>query len=539
MNAERMNPEQAASTVIPDFAKWIEILSTPLTRSTHTLPGRLRADARRSMLDAAREYTLGLADTSGLEVNPREADSSQIQDIDAERQRVIMTGHQPVIFHPGLAYKYRVTEQAAMAGGAVAIAVVIDTDEGRSGAFSYPELDRLVTEAHAIPHLVSQTRTLSRESTSSSAGLYANEWLADASILSGVEENVCRALQDCGLSECESRFRTVIGDYRRIADRGPCQMSRANIAVRRAAGIGRRMFEIPFSELCRQRAVMVLIADVLNRCDEYLTVHNSAIERFRAVEGIRNAANPFPNLGGGEGRIELPLWLIDWRNEGSRRPVYATRHADQILLETDSEVVCECRRPVDVDELLNNIPDESQLIPRGALITGIMRTLFADLFVHGTGGGKYDRFTDELIRDWWGVEPTPIAVASTTMRLFEGPRNEVARLTTIEQQQRDLMYNPQRSFGKSIFSQQLETVLQKLVAEKNQLSEQVRVARESGNSAKEIGTRMQRLTDEIRGAVQAEFDPQLRELKSLTESQRAVLDSRTWPWFFFDWNPLG
>ncbi len=533
-----MNPEQTASTVIPDSAKWIEILSTPFTGSTHTLPGRLRADARRSLLDAAREYTLGLADISSLEMNPRDSDSSQSKDRDPERQSLIMTGHQPVIFHPGLAYKYRMTEQAAKAAGALAIAVVIDTDEGRAGAFSYPDLDRLVTETHAIPHLVSQTMTLSRDSTSR-AGLYANEWLADSSILSGVEEDVCRALQNCGLSECESRFRSVIGDYRRIADRGSCQMSRANIAVRRAAGIGRRMFEIPFSELCRQRAVMVLIADVVSRCDEYLTVHNSAIERFRAAEGIRNAANPFPNLGGGEGRIELPLWLIDWRNDGSRRPVYATMHADQILLETDSEVVCECRRPVDVDELLNNIPDESQLIPRGALITGIMRTLFADLFVHGTGGGKYDRFTDELIRDWWGMEPTPIAVASTTMRLFEGPRNEVARLTSIEQLQRDLMYNPQRSFDKSIFSPQLETLLQKLVAEKNQLSEDMRVARESGNSAKEIGTRMQRLTEEIRGAVQAEFDPQLRELKSLTESQLAVLESRTWPWFFFDWDPMG
>jgi hypothetical protein len=41
-----------------------------------------------------------------------------------------MTGHQPVIFHSGLTFKYQTTETFALEHNALAIAVLIDTDEG-------------------------------------------------------------------------------------------------------------------------------------------------------------------------------------------------------------------------------------------------------------------------------------------------------------------------------------------------------------------------------------------------------------------------
>ncbi len=136
------------------------------------------------------------------------------------------------------------------------------------------------------------------------------------------------------------------------------------------------------------------------------------------------------------------------------------------------------------------------------MITAIMRSLFADVFVHGTGGGKYDRFTDQLLKAWWGVEPTAITVASTSRRLFGEARAAVKRLTSIEQQLRDLMYNPQRSLGQSVFSAELEEKLRSLLAQKDVLTSEMRMARETGGSAKDAGIRMQRLTEEIRGLVQ-------------------------------------
>ena len=52
-----------------------------------------------------------------------------------------MTGHKPVVFHSGLTFKYQTTEAFAAQHGLIAIAIVIDTDEGDAGAFSYPTVD--------------------------------------------------------------------------------------------------------------------------------------------------------------------------------------------------------------------------------------------------------------------------------------------------------------------------------------------------------------------------------------------------------------
>ena len=45
------------------------------------------------------------------------------------------------------------------------------------------------------------------------------------------------------------------------------------------------------------------------------------------------------------------------------------------------------------------------------------RMFFSDLFIHGIGGAKYDLITDEIIREFFGVEPPGYATISATLHL--------------------------------------------------------------------------------------------------------------------------
>lgn len=520
-------PAGSTDTVIqPPLSDWLRYLSEPMQNSPETLPGRLRADARRSLLKTARRYT------SQFEALPVSRIIENLLDGDPDQQQILMTGHQPVVFHSGLAFKYRVAEQMAAEAGAIGIAVVIDTDEGDAGRFGYPAIDERIGDSHEIPHLMAGTGRLS---SPDEPGLFGNQWLSDAAEIARVNQVVGECLNTVGCVESKPQFDTAMAGYRRLAEFGRVRMGDANIAVRRAAGIGRRFLEIPLSLLCREPAVTALMSDVIHRGREYAEIHNSVLERFRASEGIRNAANPFPNLTIEGNLVELPFWLVDWTAAGRRFPLQALITETQTELLTAGRSLGLIERSASVETLLKELGGQQQLIPRGAMITAIMRSLFADVFVHGTGGGKYDRFTDQLLTAWWGVEPTAITVASTSRRLFAESRAAVKRLTSIEQQLRDLMYNPQRSLGQSVFSAELEEKLRSLLAQKDVLTSEMRMARETGGSAKDTGIRMQRLTEEIRGLVQAEFSGPLAELRSLSEDHRSVLESRTWPWFFFEW----
>lgn len=92
-----------------------------------------------------------------------------------------------------------------------------------------------------------------------------------------------------------------------------------------------------------------------------------------------------------EGRYELPLWLIEPGEP--RRAVYA-------------------------DEL--DTMDPAMLTPRGLPMTGLLRLVGCDLFIHGTGGGAYDRVTERWFAGWLGETLPGAGVASATLRLDLG-----------------------------------------------------------------------------------------------------------------------
>jgi len=57
------------------------------------------------------------------------------------------------------------------------------------------------------------------------------------------------------------------------------------------------------------------------------------------------------------------------------------------------------------------------LAPRAMLLTGLMRAFYCDFFVHGTGGGVYDRVTEAWWRNWRGEELAPMAVVTADVRM--------------------------------------------------------------------------------------------------------------------------
>ncbi len=60
---------------------------------------------------------------------------------------------------------------------------------------------------------------------------------------------------------------------------------------------------------------------------------------------------------------------------------------------------------------------DGMVAPRALLMTALARLGLCDLFIHGTGGGRYERITEAWIRAWLGVELAPMSVATVTMRI--------------------------------------------------------------------------------------------------------------------------
>ena len=510
---------------------WTEIITEPdvsdwpvLLHSECSLPQdvtELRESARRRVVDVAQQYVLRLttaADQAGLSVEslPRLTG-------DPDGKKIVMTGHQPVIFHGGLTYKYAATEQLANAEAAIGIAVVIDTDTGDPCRLRFPRV------AIAPDSQPDNSCAIGEMSLSDPDSIFAFcSFLPEEQLLERVQAADCLLTPAVAPAVAE-RFRSIMADYQRLASVG-VKPSEANLIVRWHHGIGCRLLEIPLSAICSFPEVLRLTAGLLERAGAFAAAYNDQLRLFRTANGIQNEANPFPDLQITQDGPELPFCVLDGQQQMRSRLTVQKQNGTTELLANGRplEAFADHEAIGALDGLLlRNI----QLIPRGALITAFLRLLFADLFVHGTGGGHYDRFTGEFVKSWWRGEASPFVVASASQYLFAGKRDEILRLEALQTQQRDLMYNPQRHFGTGVFSPRLEQQLRELAQEKSRIVGILKAAHARGESAKDIGHQIQKISNRIRAAVADEFEGQLSELTSLTPDARAAIECRTWPWF--------
>ncbi len=524
-----MTPQTSKYTDIrlaPPFDEWAELLA--INSLDNSRLDALRTAAKQRLVSAAENYVLRLhtlADDADLPVNTAPVLTGR-----PGEQPIVLTGHQPVVFHSGLAFKYETTEQLAADTGAIAIAIVIDTDSGDAGQFSYPHADAPGTDDDRESGCT-VSATLEIESLAESNTLFVHARLKSAVELQKVGDLVASQLNSLSLSSSASGVVRTFQEFAQLSA-AKASAAEANTIVRRQRGIGSRMLELPLSAISAFPEMLAFTADILKQARRFAAAYNASLEVFRDENGIRNTANPFPNLKITDESCELPFWAISHDRK--------TRHVLEVQF--DGNVTRLTANNHTIDSFTGSITAESlepmllqniQIVPRGALITASLRLLFGDLFVHGTGGGRYDRFTDEFIRTWWNVEPPPYTVASASRYLFVADKHELQRLDAIRKQLRDLQYNPQRHFDSSVFSEDLKSRLLRLCDAKAAAVKNMKLAHASGQSAKEIGTTIQALTNQVRDEVSAEFEPQLRRLTTLSAEHRDATNCRTYPWFMF------
>lgn len=106
-------------------------------------------------------------------------------------------------------------------------------------------------------------------------------------------------------------------------------------------------------------------------------------DHARCVSAYNTAAARHPEAGVRALRpgAELPLW---------------------VLSPTGSRLACTLKHA------------GAPLLPRALTLTALLRLAGCELFVHGLGGGVYDRITEEWLREWLGAELSPTAVVSAT-----------------------------------------------------------------------------------------------------------------------------
>lgn len=273
---------------------------------------------------------------------------------------IIMSGHQASVWHAGILAKRLALEHASPLAAASAW-LIADQDVNDPGIMAYPERDNAGRLQRREFRLTPPTRTPLETPTGCIPRLRATTpappTLATAAAAIVAEPGDSAALQVSAANERMLRDRLGLTATHLVPSLG-------------------------LSRLTIFRDWVALMQADPARC---VTAYNAAAEA--APEAQVRPLLARPDLG----RWELPLWRI--RPNEPRRPVFNVQVA--------------------------NI-DPAELAPRALLMTAVVRAALCDLFIHGTGGGVYDKVTELWITNWLGIELAPMAIVSATLRLDLG-----------------------------------------------------------------------------------------------------------------------
>lgn len=311
-------------------------------------------------------------------------------------RRPIWTGHQLKLFHPGILAKYLAVSAASAKVGVPAAQVAVDQDVYNPLALSIPvrDGDRLSVVKIALGPI-----------------------MADVPV--GMQPPARAGAVAKGLNDWPRNAVTTPDHHRLVAAFSEAEKESETLA-QQMDGVLLRLLNECFSALPGAGAGVytpsVMASRLLDREDEVLDAllhdaaacakaYNDAVAQFPAAGVARLSVEP--------DRIEVPLWALTWK--GPRRRVYVD------VADTTPMLVTEDGEPVE---------DSITLAPRALLMTALLRRpQRCSLFIHGTGGGEYDRITERWWQAWRSEKIAPMAVVTADVHLdFDAPVNDGAAL---------------------------------------------------------------------------------------------------------------
>ena len=400
-----------------------------LNRWDYDFQGR-RADRLRAM---ARAQVLALAKTY------HQAHDLDWPDIPAQPNRLVVTGHQPELFHPGVWVKNFAVAGLASGRQGVGLNLIVDNDIPKGPSIRVPHREGGTLRALAVPFDIWSGEVPYEDQTVQDEALFAS--FADRA-----RSTLGALIADPVLDD----FWPRVLRRGRSTDRVGLRFALARREVE--AEWGARNAEVPLGQVCESEAFLWFASHLLAQLPRFQATHNAALARYRAAYGIRSKNHPVPALARQGDWLEAPFWA--WRADAPRRrPLMARLKSRTIELRIAGEDDPFIEIPLYADrdaccavEALQALPARGiRLRTRALTTTMFARYLLGDLFVHGIGGAKYDELGDEVARGFFGLEPPRFLTLSLTRWIgIEGDPATVGRLREVDRSLRDLDWNPDR-----------------------------------------------------------------------------------------------
>ncbi len=383
---------------------------------------QLAAQARAELIEAAWNYTRAYRDVARPTLGPSTP--------------VLLAGHQPQLFHPGVWFKNFVLAGIARWHSGVAVNLAIDSDTIKTASLRVPSGTLAEPNVESVP-LDRQTSEIPFEERA----------ILDRACLESFGSRAAETIRPLVSDPLVREFWPLVAARsRECGNLGECVAQ----ARHQQEGLwGTTTLEIPQSRVCGLPSFHWFTCHLLAQLPRLWEQYNRSVADYRRTNRVRSAAHPVPDLAMEDDWLEAPFWIWD-RDNPRRRRLFVRQRGDEILL-SDRQSIEHALALVPDGEADRAAEQLAELAACGvrlrtrALVTTLFARLFlGDLFMHGIGGARYDQVTEALIERFFGVKPPGSMTLTATLRLpvnREVVTPDDAR--RVEHRLRELAYHPE------------------------------------------------------------------------------------------------
>jgi len=349
-----------------------------------------------------------------------------------EDQGLVLSGHQPRLFHPGVWFKNYALSSLGHHGIGTPINLVVDNDLCGLPAVAVPVI-REGKAAFSNCHYDQPSDNVPFELSR----------LLDEPTFRSFPERLSTLLAPLVAAPLVHRlwehWSKLPGDLR-----GNLGLGLAAARHKLESDFGWQTLELPLSQLCRTEAFACFLAELLLRAKELRTIHNHSLEEYRRLNRIRSKSHPVPALALEGNWCEVPFWVYS-AAQPRRQRLFVQPAGEQLELSDRNGWSVKLDK-LRLTEQLHELLEGPICIRTRALTTTLFsRVLACDLFLHGIGGAKYDELTNEIGQQFFGMPLPAFMTLTATVRLpgHERPTTaaDIVRHKVLE---RELKYHPEQ-----------------------------------------------------------------------------------------------
>ena len=503
----RAPKEHGATFHLPDSSRWRELWESNCLQSKSSGQFKfcdlqqLRETGRQQIINAAVAFTSAYRDVDFSDRDPK---------------KLVLAGHQPTMFHPGVWYKNFVLGRIGNQTKAYAINLIVDNDNCGSSAAVFPAaVDG--SDQYAVGRL--------NYDLNSNTVPFENRIIQNQATFESFGQRGCDSVSEFSGSPVLRHLWPHVLSFSGDGNLG-WAIARGRHKLEEEKGL--QTLELPISLLANETSFTSLAKEILLRLVEFREAYNQTTQEYRLLHRIRNRARPVPDLRQDNDWLETPFWI--WQEHSPvRHSLFAKIEQGQLTISNRSGL----DRVIDVNssdqEFHSVLTSDICIRPKALITTMYSRLIASDLFIHGIGGSKYDQLTDEICRKFFRIElPGYLTVSGTFLLQQKTPPISPADIGKLNNQLRQIQFHPERFIEVANADTDAAQLIQKkmsLIAQTFPQSK--RLARHHG--IVECNEQLQPFVSDIR----QELEARVQELQSQFATAK-VLNSREFSFCFHD-----